>query len=156
MIGNFRSAYLETDASVDTHQEVTGAASRLFPAGAGIILRDITLRPMLLKSVPLGPVPGPFHAELLAFVRGLEEAAGLGVRGVWTTTDNLPLVNFVQNGQPRLTKDVRPIHGQLQAARARFGFVTLRWSRGSHRKVKFGGPSADALARAAIGLPKRK
>jgi ribonuclease HI len=153
---SFRGAYLETDASVDTHRELGGMAGRLFPAGAGIILRDITLRPMMLKSVPLGPVPGPFHAELLAFVRGLEEAAGLGVRGVWATTDNLPLVNLVQSSQPRLRQDVRPIYAQLEAARAGLGFVTLRWSRGSHRKLKFGGPSADALARAALGLPKRK
>ncbi len=95
MTGTFRSAYLETDASVDTHRGAAYVEGRLFPAEAGIILRDITLRPMLLKSVPLGPVPGPFHAELLAFVRGLEEADRVGCpRGLGDYGQPAP-------GQPR-------------------------------------------------------
>ena len=149
-------AYLETDASLDTRRQVVGLEGRLFPAGGGIILRDIALRPVLLKSVPLGHVPNPLHAEYLAFVRGLEEAVGLGARGVWATTDNLPLVEDFNGRWPTRPDSLQEIHYRLGAVRSKLGFVTLRWSRGSHRKLKFGGPSADALARAAVGLEKRR
>ncbi|MCI4365390.1 MAG: reverse transcriptase-like protein [Thermoplasmata archaeon] len=151
-----RAAYLETDASVDTSHEVTGTEDRVFSAGAGIILRDVTLRPVLLKSVPLGLVPGAFHAEFLALICGLEEADGLGVRGVWATTDSKPVVEFIESRPAKVGANVLPIEIRFETARSKFAFVTLRWSHGSHRKLKFGGPSADALARAALGLGKRK
>ena len=152
----FRSAYLETDASVDTHRAESGRNRPLYPAGAGIILRDITLRPLLHKSVHLGLVRGPFHAEFLALVRGLEEAAGLGVQGVWATSDNLPLVRLLREGGGRVKPEVLAIQVEFERVRSRFRFVTLRWSPGAHRRLKFGGPSADRLARAALGLPERK
>jgi ribonuclease HI len=151
----FRSAYLETDASVDTQRAKGGPERPLYRAGAGVILRDITLRPLLHRSVPLGLVRGPFHAEFLALVRGLEAAADLGVKGVWATCDNLSLVSLVREGGGRLKAEVRCIHGEFERVRNRFFFVTLRWSPGTHRKLKFGGPSADALARVALGLGKR-
>jgi ribonuclease HI len=149
-------AYLETDASVDSRCEIVGLEGRLFPAGAGIILRDFTLRPILVKSIPLGHLPGAFHAELLGFVHGLEEAAGLGARGVWAMTDNQRLVEVFNGRAVNHAESLRAIEHRLGSARAKLGFVTLRWSAGSHRKLKFGGPSADALARAAVGLGKRK
>lgn len=155
MSGVLRSAYLETDASVEINRPEALLPRPLFPAGAGIILRDITLRPLLHKSVPLGLVRGPFYAEFLAFVRGLEEATQLGLQGVWATCDNLPLVNLVREGGGRLKPEVRAIHAEYVRARAEFSFVTLRWSPGAHRRLKFGGPSADSLARAALGLGKR-
>ncbi|MGA8664793.1 MAG: ribonuclease H family protein [Thermoplasmata archaeon] len=155
MTAGFRSAYLETDASVDIHRPEALLPRPLYPAGAGIVLRDITLRPLLHKAVPLGLVRGPFHAEFLAFVRGLEEAAELGFQGVWATSDNLPLVGLVREGGGRLKPEVQAIHGEYVRVRAKFRFVTLRWSPGAHRRLKFGGPSADALARAALGLGKR-
>jgi ribonuclease HI len=148
--------YLETDASLDTRREVVGLDGRLFPAGGGIILRDITLRPLLLKSVNLGYVPNPLHAEYLAFVYGLEEAVSLGARGVWATTDNLPLAEGFNGRWPSRPDSLRPIDYRLGAVRSKLGFVTLRWSPGSHRKLKFGVPSADALARSAVGLGKRR
>lgn len=155
MTGIFRSAYLETDASVDTHRAESGQDRPLYRAGAGIILRDITLRPLLHKSVPLGLVRGPFHAEFLALVRGLEEAAELGLEGVWATSDNLPLVSLVREGGGKLKPEVLAIQGEFERVRSRFRFVTLRWSPGTHRRLKFGGPSADSLARVALGLGKR-
>jgi hypothetical protein len=155
VIGTFRSAYLETDASVDTQRGERGHERPLYRAGAGIILRDIALRPLLYKSVLLGLVPGPFHAEFLALVRGLEEAAGLGVQGLWATSDNLALVSMVREGTGRLKPEVQAIHGEFERVRSQLLFVTLRWSPGAHRRLKFGGPSADALARAALGLGKR-
>jgi ribonuclease HI len=156
LTGIFRSAYLETDASVDTRRVERGQDRPLYPAGAGIILRDITLRPLLHKSMPLGLVRGPFHAEFLALVRGLEEAAELGVQGVWVTSDNLPLVSIVRDGGGKLKPEVLAIQVEFEMVRSRFRFVTLRWSPGAHRGLKFGGPSADRLARAALGLPKRR
>jgi ribonuclease HI len=151
-----RAAYLETDASVDTKHEVPGVEERAFSAGAGIILRDVTLRPVLLKSLPLGHVPGAFHAEFLALVRGLEEAEGLGFRGVWATTDSRPVVDFIKSRPPKVGDSVLPIETSFESVRSKLCFVTLRWSHGSHRKLKFGGPSADALARAALGLGRRR
>lgn len=151
-----RAAYLETDASVDTQHEVSAAQDRVFPAGAGIILRDVTLRPVLYKSVPLGDVPGPFHAEFLALVLGLEEAERLGILGVWATTDSKSVVAFVTSRETKVRESVIPIETRFESIRSRLWFVTLRWSHGSHRKLKFGGPSADSLARAALGLGKRR
>ncbi len=149
-------AYLETDASVDTRRSMVGLDGRLHPAGAGIILRDLRLRPLIHESIALGEVPGPLHAEYLALAFGLERAAERGFGGVWATTDNLPLVQAFNGLSEIRGEGLRVIKDRLDGIRARFGFVTLRWSRGSHRKRKFDGPSADALARAAIGLGGRK
>jgi ribonuclease HI len=147
--------YLETDASVDTRHEVVGLESRLFPAGAGIILRDIRFRPLITKSIPLGPLPGPLHAEYLALVHGLEEALLLGAEGVWATTDNQRLVEDFNGRSENRVDDLPAIAARLELARVKFAFVTLLWSRGTHRKLKLGGPTVDALARAAIGLGRR-
>jgi ribonuclease HI len=149
-------AYLETDASVDTRREVLSQDRRLFPSGAGIILRDFQLQPVVLKSVTLGPLPGPLHAEYLAFACGLEEAYELGVRGIWAMSDSERLVEEFHKRSENRAEGLRPIAERIERARARLGFVTLRWVPGSHRKFRFGGPSADALARAAVGLGKRK
>jgi ribonuclease HI len=149
-------AYLETDASLDTRHATMSGDAPSYPAGAGIVLRDVGLKPVLLKSVLLGNLPDPFHAEYLAFVFGLEEAVALGASGVWATSDSQHLVQ-VFNGLGRSrAKDLEPIETRLESVRRRLGFVTLRWSRGSHRTSKFGSPSADSLARAALGLGKRK
>lgn len=149
-------AYLETDASVDLRKGGTGPVGQLYPAGGGIILRDIRLRPIVVKAVELGQVPGPLHAEYLALMKGLEEAAGLGARGVWAVTDNQRLVEAFNGRSKNESDGLAEIENQLKVVRARFDFVTLRWSRGSHRRLKLGGPTADALARAAIGLGRRK
>jgi ribonuclease HI len=150
-----RFVYLETDASLDARHAVAVGRTRAYRAGAGIVLRDLRLRPVLLKSIPLGPLPGAFHAEYLAVVHGLEEAIGLGATGVWATSDSLQVVQ-VFNGLGRIhARDLGTIQSRLEAARRQLGFVTLRWSRGSHRKFKLGDPSADSLARAALGLGKR-
>jgi ribonuclease HI len=127
-----------------------------FPAGAGIILRDFALRPVLFKSVPLGHLPGAFHAEFLALVHGLEEAEFLGARGVWATTDSKPVVDFIKSRPAKVGNNILSIEARFESVRSKLWFVTLRWSRGSHRTLKFGGPSADSLARAALGLGKRK
>lgn len=149
-------AYLETDASVDTRREVVGLEGRLFPAGAGIILRDIALRPALSKSIPLGGLPGPVHAEYFALTLGLEEALDLGIRGVWASSDCERLVDAFHRRSVNDSPGLAAIEERLRAAAGGFEFVTLRWSPGSHRKLKFGGPSADALARAAVGLGRRR
>jgi ribonuclease HI len=155
MIGVIRSAYLETDASVETRRPEDDGPRPLYRAGAGVILRDITLRPLLHKSMPLGLVRGPFHGEFLALVCGLQAAAELGIQGVWATSDNQSLVHQIRDGQRGKKLEVQVIQEEFDRVRTRFRFVTLRWSPGAHRKTKFGGPSADALARAALGLGKR-
>lgn len=149
-------AYLETDASVDQNQEEVGPGKRLYPAGGGIVLRDIRLRPMLAKAVPLGRVPGPLHAEYLALAHGLEAAAGVEVTGIWAVTDNQRLVEAFNGRSKNEAEGLAEIEERLRVVRARFDFVTLSWTPGSHRKLKLGGPSADALARAAIGLGRRR
>ena len=155
MIGVIRSAYLETDASVETLRPEGAGPRPLYRAGAGVILRDITLHLLLHESVALGLVRGTFHGEFLALVRGMEEAAELGIQGIWATSDNLPLVHQVRDGLKARKLEVQAIQEEFDRVRARFRFVTLRWSPGTHRKTKFGGPSADALARAALGPAKR-
>jgi ribonuclease HI len=148
-------AYLETDASVALQREVVGQGCRLYPAGAGIILRDLRLQPVLAKSVPLGQLPGPLHAEYLALVLGLEEAVDLGISGVWATSDSERLVEAFNGRSVNRADGLEEIADRLEQNRAKLVFVTLRWSHGSHRKLKLGGPTADALARAAVGLGKR-
>jgi ribonuclease HI len=114
------------------------------------------LRPVLLKSVPLTPAPGPLHAEYLALTEGLRETSGLGARGVWATTDSERLAEAFNGRSANRCEGLAELEARLVEERTRFEFVTLRWSRGSHRTVKFGAPSADSLARAALGLGKRK
>lgn len=151
-----KRAYLETDASVDLQRQLTRSDRTLFPSGAGIILRDLQLKPVLLKSVTLGPLPGPLHAEYLAFACGLEEAYERGVQGILALTDSERLVEEFHRRSVSRAEDVRAIMDRIERARARFEFVTLRWTPGSHQRLRFGGPSVDALARAAVGLGKRR
>ncbi|MCI4331878.1 MAG: ribonuclease H-like domain-containing protein [Thermoplasmata archaeon] len=149
-------AYLETDASVDTRRELVGLDGRLFAAGAGVLIRDIQHRPLAAKSVALGHLPSPLHAETLALALGFEAAADLGIEGVWAITDNERLAESCNGGSENHAFGLDLIEQRLREARARFVFARVRWSRGSHRKRRFGGPSADALARAAIGLGGRR
>ena len=153
---SLKFGYLETDASVDFRREAVGLGGRRFVAGAGYILRDLRLRPVRFESVALGYIPGPLHAEHLALAHGLEAAHELGVQGVWAITDNERLVEAFNGRAVNRAEGLREIEGRLERVRAKFAFVTLRWSRGSHRRLKLGGPTADALARAAIGLGRRK
>lgn len=148
--------YLETDASVDLRRPEPGPVGQLYPACGGIILRDFRLRPVVVKAVPLGRLPGPLHAEYLALLRGLEEAERLEARGVWAVTDNQRLVEAFDGISKNESEGLAEIEQRLGELRAKLEFVTLRWSRGSHRMLRLGGPSADALARAAIGLGRRK
>jgi hypothetical protein len=149
-------AYLETDASVATQSPIPTPDGRRFSAGGGIVIRDLLLRPVLLKSVPLTLVPGPLHAEYLALTEGLQEASKLGAKGVWATTDSERLAEAFNGRSSNRSPGLPAILQHLETVRARFEFVTLRWSRGSHRRTKLGGPTADSLARAAIGLGRRK
>jgi ribonuclease HI len=148
--------YLETDASVDPRREIAGPDRRLYPSGAGIVLRDIQLRPVVLRSIPLGPLPGPLHAEYLAFAVGLEEAYERGVDGLWALTDSQRLVEEFHRRCENHSGGLRPIAVRIERARARFEFVFLRWVPGSHGRRHLGAPSADALARAAVGLGARR
>ena len=149
-------AYLETDASVASQTPIPTVDGRRYAAGGGIVVRDILLRLVLSKSVPLGHVPGPLHAEYLALLQGLEEVAGVGVQGVWATTDSERLAEAFNGRSVNRSEGLPEIEQRLEALKSGFSFVTLRWSRGSHRKLRFGGPTADSLARAAIGLGCRR
>jgi hypothetical protein len=70
--------------------------------------------------------------------------------------DSKPVVDFIKSRPAKVGDSVLPIESRFESIRSKLWFVTLRWSHGSHRRLKFGGPSADALARAALGLAKRK
>jgi len=71
-------------------------------------------------------------------------------------TDNERPVEAFNGRSVNRAEGLQEIEDRLDRVRAKFAFVTVRWSRGSHRRLKLGGPTADALARAAIGLGRRK
>ncbi len=113
------------------------------------------MHPVVMKSVPLGPLPGPLHAEYLAFAWGLEEAYEQGVRGIWAITDSERLAEEFNRRSENRAEGLRPIAERIEKARTRFEIVVLRWSPASHASRRYGGPSVDALARAAVGLGSR-
>ena len=149
-------AYLETDASVrpgERHR--TGVRPSL--GGAGIVLWDSELRPVVMESIALGPVSCGPEAELRAVISGLKIARGRGVERIRVRTDCLAVVRHLNGEQALEVGWALPLVPELGELVRSFGYFEARWMPSSHAVERRAGvPTADSLARAAIGLGRRK
>ena len=149
-------AYLETDASVRPGER-HNFGQRPSVGGAGIVLWDPDLRPVAMESIALGPVCCGPEAELRAAIAGLKVARTRGVSAIRLRTDCLSIVEHL-NGTRRLdTGWAVPLLPELEELARSFAHFEVRWSPSTHAPERRAGvPTADALARAAIGLGRRK
>lgn len=125
-------------------------------AGGGIVLRGPDLELGALRSLHLGPVSSPTHAEYATLLEGLKLAGEHSVEHLRIRSDNLSLVRHL-NGETRL----HPVWAESLApailtVRPEFRTFDLRSAPSSHAvQRRDGQPTADLLARQAIGLGAR-
>ena len=150
-----RTWHLETDASVRPG-EWHKSGERPSVGGAGIVLWDPELRPVLLESILLGPVSCGPEAELCAVIAGLKIAKESGVGQVRLRTDCLGVVEHL-TGERRLdTGWAVPLLPELEELARSFAHFEAPWSPSTHAPERRAGiPTADALARRAVGLGPR-
>ncbi len=150
----FRILHLETDASCNFQRTRPRAGlNPLVYAGAGVVVRSVTMRPVALHSVRLGFVPSSHHAEYLAFLCGLRFARQHGATGLFARCDLLPLVQQVNGEVTDSGEGVPELARQIAAERTGFNPFRLRWGQSTHRKTRGDGvPTADLLAKRASGV----
>ena len=125
-------------------------------AGGGIVLRNPKLRLVAAMSVRLGPIQSPVEAELAALVLGLEAALEFDARDMRVWNDNLALVHYL-NGEGKIGPfEVPGLLSRMADLRRQFRRIEFRWTRSSHAPERRAGePTADSLARQAVGLGDR-
>jgi ribonuclease HI len=126
-------------------------------AGAGIVLRDPTLAVLDSRSVALGLVLSPTHAEYAALLAGLKVARGHRVEHLRIRNDNISLVRRL-TGQPEgVAEALLRIVEEIGELRSEFLTFDLRWAPSTHSSHRRDGTfSADHLARVAAGLTLRR
>ena len=109
------------------------------------------------KSIPLGVVGSPVEAEFRALIAGLRLARAFRVTRLRVRLDNESLVRL-WNGTGDLRSEwAEPLKVELAAVRAEFEEVVVRWAHSTHSlERKPGEPTADRLARRALGLGARR
>lgn len=148
--------FLETDGSVRPGERHKWGSSPSV-GGAGIILWDPELRVVLSESVHLGPVSCGPEAELRAVLVGLRRAKERKVQHLGIRTDCLAVVRHLSGEEPLGTGWAAPMLLELRVLVNSFDSVEARWTQSSHAtERKVGIPTADALARNAIGLGARR
>ena len=149
---------LETDASVLVARPPgRGQGGPAVPiAGGGIVLRDPSLKVVEARSIVLGATESPTHAEYAALLAGLRIAHGHGVEHLRIRNDNLSLVRNLTGRPEWAAKDMEPAFREILELRSRFLTFDLRGAAASHAAERGNGqPTADLLARRAIGLGPR-
>jgi ribonuclease HI len=147
--------YLETDGSVlagERHK------ARDWPSvgGAGIVLWDPSMRMVLAEGVHLGEVSGSTEAEFRAVLVGLRRAKDRRVERLRVRTDCVPVVRHLTGEEPLETRWAIAARAELLDLLGSFESVEARWTPTSHATERRAGvPTADALARQAIGLGSR-
>jgi ribonuclease HI len=150
--------HLETDASVlvarPPGRRPGGPKGPV--AGGGIVLRGPDLEVVETRSLLLGPIESPTHAEYAALLAGLKVARQRGVEHLRIRNDNTSLVRHL-TGQPEgVADDLLPVVQEIGELRTQFLTFDLRWAASSHAALRRDGlPTADLLARQAIGLGPR-
>ncbi len=147
--------YLETDGSAlpgERHK----SRERQSVGGAGIVLWDSELRAVLMESVRLGPVSCGPEAELRAVLIGLRRAKQRGVEKLRIWSDCLAVVRQLTGERELEAVWAAPFKEELRGLLRSFDLVEARWTRTSHTSERRSGvPTADALARRAVGLGSR-
>jgi ribonuclease HI len=148
--------YLETDGSVRPGERRKSGNSPSV-GGAGVVLWDPELRMVLAESVALGPVSCGPEAELRAVLVGLRRAKERNVQRLRIRSDCLSVVRHL-SGEKRLENVwALPILKELGEMMDSFEQVEARWTPSSHASERRAGvPTADVLARMAIGLGARR
>jgi ribonuclease HI len=149
--------HLETDASLNQRRTEKGPDGRLLAfAGGGVVLRDPALSLLDSRSLALGFVPSPTHAEYAALLAGLRIARAHRIEHLRIRSDNISLVRRI-TGQPEgMAEDLVPVAEEISALQAEFHTFDLRWAPSTHNtRRKDDVFSADHLARIAAGLGPR-
>lgn len=147
--------YLETDGSVRPGERRRSGSSPSV-GGAGVVLWDPELRMVLAESVPLGPVSCGPEAELRAVLVGLRRAKERNVQRLRIRSDCLSVVRHLSGDEELDTGWAAPFKEELRELLGSFVFVEARWTPSSHATERRSGvPTADYLARLAIGLGPR-
>jgi ribonuclease HI len=108
------------------------------------------------RSLALGPIESSTHAEYAALMAGLTVAREHGVKHLRIRNDNSSLVRHL-TGQPEgVAQDLMPLVQEIGELQTQFLTFDLRWAASSHAAQRSDGqPTADLLARQAIGLGLR-
>lgn len=147
--------YLETDGSMRPGERHK-SGDRPSIGGAGIVLWDPELRLVLAEPVSLGAVSCGPEAELRAVLVGLRRAKELKVDRLRIRSDCRSVVRHLSGEEELGTAWAAPFKGELRELLGSFAFVEARWTPSSHAAERRAGiPTADALARRAIGLGPR-
>jgi ribonuclease HI len=149
--------HLETDASLNPRKTERDPGGRLLSfAGAGIVLRDLTLAVLDSRSVALGFVPSPTHAEYAALLVGLKVAREHRIERLRIRNDNISLVRHLTGEPEGVAEDLVQTVKEIGRLRSEFLTFDLRWTPSTHAiRRKDEVYSADFLARTAAGLGKR-
>jgi ribonuclease HI len=147
--------YLETDGSVlpgERHK------ARDWPSvgGAGIVLWDPSLRLVFAEAVHLGEVSGSTEAEFRAALVGLRRAKNRQVERLRIRADCISVIRHLTGEEPLETRWALAASAELHDLLGGFESVEAVWTPSSHAVERRAGvPTADALARQAIGLVPR-
>jgi ribonuclease HI len=148
--------FLETDASVrpgERHRSGT----RHSVSGAGVVLWDPNLRMVLAESIPLGQVSCGPEAELWAVLIGLRLAKAQKVDRVRLRSDCLAVVQHLAGVKVLETQWAARYKQEIRELLRSFTFFEARWTPSSHAvERRTGVPTADFLARRAVGLGPRR
>jgi ribonuclease HI len=148
--------YLETDGSVRPGERRKSGDSPSV-GGAGIVLWDPELRMILAESVHLGQVSCGPEAELRAVLVGLRRARERKVERLRIRSDCLPVVRQLTGEEELGTQWSAPLKEELRELLGSFAWVEARWNPSSHAiERRAGVPTADYLARQAVGLGPRR
>ncbi len=152
-----RRFHLETDASMNPHirKRVEGVYFRR--AGGGFVLRSPAMKVVGKYTVSLGFLSSTTLAEALVLLRGVRVARQRhGVQVLRVRTDCFALVGLVSGRGKAHDPALRTVIEQIAAERDQLEGFEVRWSASSHAPEREAGvPTADALARKAVGLSNR-
>jgi len=149
--------HLETDASLNPRRTERASEGRLLTfAGGGVVVRDPALNLLDARSIALGFVPSPTHAEYAALLAGLRVAREHRVENLRIQNDNASLVRHLTGEHEGLADDLTRTVEEIAVLRSEFQTFDLRWAPSTHAmRRKDDVLSADYLARTAAGLGKR-
>jgi ribonuclease HI len=148
--------FLETDGSVRPGERHRNGI-RTAVGGAGIVLYGPNLEVLLTESVSLGPVSCGSEVELRAVLIGLRRARDRRIERLRVRSDCLPVVRHLTGEEELETAWAAPLRVELDELLHAFAFVEARWTPSSHaRERRHGVPTADSLARQAVGLGPRR
>jgi ribonuclease HI len=148
--------YLETDGSVRPGEHRKSGDSPSV-GGAGIVLWDPELRVVLAESVHLGEVSCGPEAELRAVLVGLRRARERKVERIRIRSDCLAVIRHLSGEEELGTEWAAPFIAEIGELVRSFALVEARWTPSSHASERRAGvPTADYLARHAVGLGPRK